>query len=132
MEREAVLSANETFYRAFAGRDIDAMERLWSHAEPVACIHPGWGPIVGRGPVMASWRAILGSSDAPAIACRRPQAFLRGDSAFVICFEEVGGGMLVATNLFARDKDGWKMTHHQAGPAPAFDETPPPPTAAIH
>ncbi len=29
VERDVVLFANEAFYRAFASRDVAAMERLW-------------------------------------------------------------------------------------------------------
>ena len=122
MEREAVLFANEAFYRAFADRDIDAMEQIWSRQEPVACIHPGWSPVIGREPVLASWRAILGNPASPAILCLRPRAFMRGDSAFVICYEKVNGALLIATNLFVREDQHWKMTHHQAGPVPAPSE----------
>ncbi len=124
MERDAVLFANEAFYRAFADRDFGAMEQVWSRQESIACIHPGWSPVIGRERVLASWRAILANPGAPAIACRRPVAFLRGDSAFVICYEEVNGAVLVATNLFAREGQAWRMTHHQAGPTamPVEDE----------
>jgi hypothetical protein len=38
----AVLDANSAFYRAFAARDVAAMEAVWSGERPVACIHPGW------------------------------------------------------------------------------------------
>ena len=39
---EAVLFANEAFYRAFADRDVEAMDEVWAQGVPVACIHPGW------------------------------------------------------------------------------------------
>ena len=48
MARDAVLFANEAFYRAFADRDIAAMEETWASEAPVACIHPGWSPVIGR------------------------------------------------------------------------------------
>ena len=48
MDHEAVLFANEAFYQAFAARDLAAMEEVWAHHCPVACIHPGWPPLHGR------------------------------------------------------------------------------------
>jgi hypothetical protein len=55
----SVLFANEAFYAAFAARDIEAMDELWSRRPNVTCIHPGWSPLIGRDSVMQSWRAIL-------------------------------------------------------------------------
>ena len=65
MARDAVLFANEAFYRAFADRDIAAMEEIWASEAPVACIHPGWSPVIGRERVLASWRAILANPASP-------------------------------------------------------------------
>jgi ketosteroid isomerase-like protein len=119
-DREAVLFANEAFYRAFADRDIEAMERLWGKVEPIACIHPGWPALVGRAEVLGSWTRILVNPEAPTIDCLRPQAFVFGETAMVICYEVIQKQALVATNLFRREKDGWKLVHHQASPAPSI------------
>jgi ketosteroid isomerase-like protein len=119
-DREAVLFANEAFYRAFADRDIEAMERLWGKVEPIACIHPGWPALVGRAEVLGSWTRILVNPDSPTIDCLRPQAFVFGETAMVICYEVIQKQALVATNLFRREKDGWKLVHHQASPAPSI------------
>ncbi len=119
-ERDAVLFANEAFYRAFADSDFDTMAQLWASGEPVTCIHPGWPPLTGRDSVIESWRRILANGQAPKVACVQPEAFLLGDAAFVICYEAVDDNALVATNLFRREGRQWKLVHHQAGPAPAL------------
>src|SRR5205814_4582275 len=66
-DSDAVLAANLEFYRAFATRDLDAMDALWARQAPVACIHPGWPPLADRPSIMASWRGILSNSDSPRI-----------------------------------------------------------------
>jgi hypothetical protein len=116
MDRDAILFANEAFYRAFADRDPAAMEDLWAKDAPVVCVHPGWGPLTDRETILASWRAILTGRNAPDIRCRGPQVFQHRDTAIVICYEMIGAGFLVATNVFVRQKGRWKMVHHQAGP----------------
>lgn len=126
--RDAVLAANEAFYRAFAARDLAAMDRVWASADKVACVHPGWAPLVGRDAVMESWAGILGNPGAPRIRCMRPQALLHGELAIVLCYEVVERGYLVATNLFLREGDAWKLFHHQAGPASVEPAEPPRPT----
>jgi ketosteroid isomerase-like protein len=110
-----VLDANAAFYRAFAGRDAPAMERLWSERHPVACIHPGWDALDGREEVLESWRRILGSG-APDITSSRAQAHVLGDVAFVTCHEVLPDGRLAATNVFVREGAAWRMVHHQATP----------------
>ncbi len=129
---DAVLAANRAFYRAFAERDMAAMEALWAAHAPVACIHPGWDALIGRAAVLASWRDIL--TQPTPIACRAERVLRVGDSACVICHETIGDprdGVLIATNLFVREADGWRMVHHQAGGvaaaalAPPAPETPP-------
>ena len=112
----AVLTANDVFYQAFAERDFRRMDDLWASVSPVSCIHPGWSPLLGRGPVMASWHAIL-RSDRMMIEPTGARAFIAGDGAYVVCFEGAPGQtpMLVATNVFARERGAWKMVHHQAG-----------------
>jgi len=123
-DQQAVLFANEAFYRAFADGDVAAMDAVWARAVPVVCIHPGWELISGRDEVMKSWRAILESANRPKIRIHGARAFVRGDMAFVVCYEALDQGFLVATNVFMREDGGWLMVHHQAGPTapPDLDE----------
>jgi hypothetical protein len=37
-DSDAVLAANLEFYRAFAARDLVAMEELWARRSPVGCV----------------------------------------------------------------------------------------------
>jgi ketosteroid isomerase-like protein len=114
-DSDAVLAANLEFYRAFTARDLVAMDALWARQAPVGCIHPGWPALADRDEIMESWRGILSNPDAPRIACYDERVLLYGDTALVICEEELDGGTLVASNLFVREAEGWRIAHHQAG-----------------
>jgi ketosteroid isomerase-like protein len=127
-DSDAVLAANLEFYRAFAARDLAAMDALWAKAAPVCCIHPGWPALSDRDSVMESWHGILSSADSPKIACFDERVLLYGDTALVICEEELEGGTLVASNLFVREDGEWRMAHHQAGQIAARRPQRPPPT----
>ncbi|HTZ34792.1 MAG TPA: nuclear transport factor 2 family protein [Stellaceae bacterium] len=38
-----------------------------------------------------------------------------GETALVVCEEELGGGTLIASNWFVREDGDWRIAHHQAG-----------------
>ncbi|MDJ0847265.1 MAG: nuclear transport factor 2 family protein [Myxococcota bacterium] len=123
-ERE-VLAANAAFYEAFAAHDIARMGELWARNVPVAVIHPGWPALHGREPVLESWSGIFEGPEPPTISCSDATAVVLGSAAFVVCTEQLPGGSLVATNVFAREDGAWRMVLHQAGPAPTEPVAPP-------
>jgi hypothetical protein len=135
-DSDAVLAANLEFYRAFATRDLAAMDAVWAREAPVACIHPGWPALAERDQIMESWRGILGNSEAPRIACYDERVLLYGDTALVVCEEELAGGTLIASNLFVREGGVWRIAHHQASQLvarrPRERRTGPPPGARLN
>lgn len=120
-ERDAVLAANRAFYRAFADRDLAAMDRLWAPSGAVICLHPGQAPLLGRTDIMASWRAILGHPQSPNVRCSDEWVVGRPGLAIVVCREILLEGQLMATNTFARRSEGWRMIGHHAGPVPSVE-----------
>jgi SnoaL-like domain len=118
--RDAVLFANEAFYQAFANADVAAMDAVWARNVPVTCIHPGWHVLNDREHVMEVWRRIFASEEQPPLICRSPEAFVAGDSAFVICYEQLPDAVMVATNIFVRHRQQWRMVHHQSSPTPNY------------
>ena len=112
---EDALSANEAFYDAFGMGDVDAMFAIWAKEAPVTCLHPGWAPLHGRDAVLQSWRGIMESPERPVIQCEEATAKVHGDTAIVLCYENLRGGYLLATNIFVREDGLWRMVHHQAG-----------------
>ena len=118
----AVLFANDAFYLAFTNRDMEAMDVAWSERPSITCIHPGWELLSGREDVIESWDAILSSGNSPSVAWHDASASVIGDMAYVVCYEELEGAYLMATNIFTREDGVWKLVHHQAGAAPPPDE----------
>ena len=125
-----LLEANAAFYHAFAAGDLAAMEALWSRSFPVACVHPGWPALQGRTLVMESWEVILRAP--PPITFAEAESTDWGAFAMVLCREHIDGATLVATNLFAREADGWLMVHHQATPLSALPGGGATPPAGLH
>jgi ketosteroid isomerase-like protein len=115
-DADDVLAANESFYVAFAARDLEAMDRLWAESVPVTCVHPGWSLLSGRDDVLGSWRAILTNPQQARLVSGGATARIFGDAAVVVCREFVAGNPLLATNVFIREDGRWRMMHHHSGP----------------
>lgn len=130
-DREGVAEANRSFYRAFMRRDLAALEELWASATPVACLHPGQPPLFDRATIMASWQAIMRNPETPAqIKIVEDRLIVRGRMGMVICREVLPKAHLVATNMFVREGDAWKIAHHQSALAPPPKDRPTQPAAA--
>lgn len=116
LDPAVVLFANDAFYIAFNNRDFEAMEALWSREAPAVCIHPGWRPLVTRDDILDSWREIFGNADgATGISTHAPRVVSQATLHTVVCYEQLPGGWLVATNIFVMEAGELRMIHHQAG-----------------
>ncbi|PPD43610.1 MAG: hypothetical protein CTY15_09620 [Methylocystis sp.] len=124
MDEDALIAANAAYYRAFAARDLAAMEAIWAD-EGVTCVHPGWPALIGRAPVLGSYRDIFRNPSQEAVTAREERTLIAGADGRVFCVEEVGGGLLLATNWFRLIDSEWRLLHHQASPL-----APPPPAKA--
>jgi len=117
--QDAVRAANEAFYAAFRGRDLDVMDSLWAKQSPTLCVHPGWDVLRGREEVMTSWRRILANPNAPQLEGTDVDVALLGETvALVTCREGAPGrgAGIIATNVFVLEDGEWRIAHHHAGP----------------
>lgn len=118
--------ANQTFYDAFEGQDLDAMSELWEHSDRVLCTHPGWTVLRGWGAVGGSWMALF-QGPALQFILTNQRVELAGDMAWVSLDENIIGaehGTTVnALNLFVRSEQRWQMVaHHGSGVVAQVDE----------
>lgn len=111
-----ILAANAAFYKAFAEGDMAAMANVWARHAPVACVHPGCAPLMGREAVLASWRDLLRAPEPVQIRVQNIGVQGHGDAALVLCGEVVNGrAALAASNLFIREEGEWRLVLHQSG-----------------
>ena len=123
-DKEAVIGANQSFYRAFAEKDVTSMGKLWATEKPVAVIHPGWLGLDGRDAVINSWERILTNPASPDIKVTQAKAYVFDKVAFVVCYELLEAGVLIATNIFIKQDADWKMVHHHASTTAGLPPTP--------
>ena len=121
-DREELEAANARFYGAFEALDLAKMDEVWAHGEHVKCVHPGWPLLNGWAAVRASWDTIFVNTAEMRFTIADTRAIAAGDLGWVTCTEnilsEVGGRLsatsVLATNLFERTPDGWRLVHHHA------------------
>ncbi len=121
--------AEAAFYEAFEKADLDAMMAVWADEEEIVCVHPGGPRLTGTEQVRESWRRIFASGQALKFRLRGQQA-LSGMTLVVHSVYEqitVGGearmrAPVIATNVYLRSGNGWRLIVHHASPAPAEPE----------
>jgi ketosteroid isomerase-like protein len=121
---EEVTRANLAFYAAFESLDIARMDRIWLQQDYVTCIHPGWTLRVGWPAVRDSWVLIFNNTFAMKFELTEIQIQVAGDVAWVICTENITSrqgevtqeSRVLATNLYEKVDDGWKIIHHHGSP----------------
>jgi ketosteroid isomerase-like protein len=127
-DRATVAEANTEFYAAFERGDLDAMEALWHTGPETLCVHPGAPPVRGTGAINRSWALIMANTPYIQFFLTDVEVSVLGDVASVTCTENVltgdadvdqssfSGGRAVATNVFVRTGDAWKLWIHHASP----------------
>jgi ketosteroid isomerase-like protein len=123
-----VATVNTVFYEAIESADLDTMRDLWLDDPDSVCVHPGALPVRGAGPIGRSWALVMASTPYIQFFLTDVEVSLHGETAFVTCTENVltgdertgpdafGGGKAVATNVFVRTTDGWRLWIHHASP----------------
>jgi ketosteroid isomerase-like protein len=132
---EAVTAANQELYAAFEEADLDRMEAVWDDGDDVRCVHPGWPALVGRARVMRSWSVLMANTTYIQFFLTGVTTQVDGNVAVVTCEENIltgiddpdgglgGSQQVLATNVFRRRGDRWRLWMHHASPvlAPTDD-----------
>ena len=121
---EAVKAANQRFYDAFGALDIDAMEAAWEPSARALCVHPGWQALVGWDHIKASWQGIFDNTSLMHFNIQYLTVAAESDCGWVTCVENISSVLqgrasnfgIIATNIFVRTPQGWRMTAHHGSP----------------
>jgi ketosteroid isomerase-like protein len=133
-DAEEVSAANAEFYAAIEAGDVERIQRLWVDGDDVVCVHPGWPAVRGRSRVLRSWAVIMANTAYIQFFQTEAEVAVNGDVARVSCehsllarVTDADAGLgetarVVATNVFRRQPDGWRLWSHHGSPVLAADE----------
>ena len=124
-------SADETeasFYDALLHGDIERLMQVWADDEDIACVHPGGPRLVGPAAVRAGFEAILsaGPLQVQVVHVRRLEAAVCAVHHVTEKVQAQGSlglqtAFVMATNVYLRTAQGWRMIAHHASPGLAQD-----------
>jgi len=130
-------AAEAAFYAAFEARSLDAMMAVWASGDGIACIHPLAAPLNGRAPVAAGWRSMFEAAGQFRVQIETVHEMREADQVirivreYLIIGQETGPRPpILATNVFRKEADGWRMVLHHASPL-QVGGTPPARTAPV-
>jgi ketosteroid isomerase-like protein len=112
------------FYDAIRRADIEALMALWADEEDIVCVHPGASRLVGHVAIRASWEAIFERGGVH-IHPRQVQVTQNLMTSIHNIIEEIERADIqqqdlhvVATNIYVKTHQGWRMAVHHASVAP--------------
>ena len=122
--------AEAAFYEAIEHGDLETMMEVWAEDEEVVCVHPGGTRITGYEKVRESWAELFGAGERVRVHLSN-QVYMQG---MLLAVHSVHENLLyegepkarppiVATNVYMRTSDGWRMLMHHASPSPQHPAT---------
>ena len=130
-------AAEAAFYAAFEARSLDAMMAAWADSNSIACIHPLAAPLDGRAAVAAGWQSLFEAAGQFRIQVETAHEIRGADQVIRIVREYLFIDQeaeprppVLATNVYRREADGWRMVLHHASPL-KVGGTPPARTAPV-
>ena len=110
-------------YEAMRRGDLDGLMALWSDDDEICCIHPGGKRLVGAAAIRASFEAIFGNGaiDAEPHRVRRLESHSSAvhsvlERIRVMTAEGEQFAWVVATNVYLKGAQGWRLVAHHASP----------------
>jgi len=112
------------FYEALQRGDVALLMSVWADDDEIVCVHPGGGRLVGAAQIRESFEAIFGNGGVPA----QPEQVHRLHSLSCAVHhlveritvqgaEGTQQAVVLATNVYLKTAEGWRLAAHHASPA---------------
>jgi ketosteroid isomerase-like protein len=122
--------AEAQFYEAVRDGDLDRLMAVWADDDDVVCVHPGGTRVVGPQAVRSAFEAIFSNGNIAVHPEHVKRVHAMGSAVHsvleridVVTSDGPRTGWIVATNVYVKTGEGWRMVAHHASPG-APDEIP--------
>ena len=111
------------FYEALQNGDIEKLMACWGDEDDIVCVHPGGARLVGPAAIRATFDAMFsnGTIRAQAIKVRKVETMSASvhsvlERIEVLTEEGPRHAYVIATNVYHKTAQGWRMVAHHASP----------------
>jgi ketosteroid isomerase-like protein len=116
----------QQFYEALQRGDIERLMAVWSDDEEISCVHPGGPRVVGAAAIRSAFEAVFanGSINVHPEKVRRLQTLTSAvhsvlEHIQIMTTEGPQSAWVVATNVYLKGAQGWRLVAHHASPGSA-------------
>ena len=114
------------FYEALQQGDLAKLMTLWADDDEIVCVHPGGPRVVGPAAISATFEAIFANGAIPVVP-EQVHRLHTVSSAVHHLVERINvpgeegeqTAWVLATNVYLKTAQGWRMVAHHASPGPA-------------
>lgn len=114
------------FYEALHAGDVEQLMACWADEDDIVCVHPGGPRLVGAAAIRAAFEAMFaGGSIRVTLERKRAVESLSAsvhnvlERIDVVTAEGPQHAWVVATNVFLKTAQGWRLVAHHASPGRA-------------
>ncbi len=121
------------FYEALQKGDIDLLMSCWADEEDILCVHPGGSRLVGAAAIRAAFDGMFsqGSIRLTVSQVHRVQSVSSAvhsvaERVEIMLPDGLHAAFLLATNVYHRTPEGWRLVAHHASAGGSPDSLPGP------
>jgi len=111
------------FYDALQKGDVAQLMACWADEDDIVCVHPGGARLIGAGAIRAAFEALLSQGAVP-IHLEHVQCVEALASSVHSVIERIEvdrprprhEAWVIATNVYHKTAQGWRMVAHHASP----------------
>lgn len=118
----------QQFYEALQHGELDRLMEIWADEDEVSCVHPGGPRVVGLAAIRTAFETVFRQGPI-AVTPERVRRLHTGDTAIHQVLERVQvegadgvqSAWVIATNVYLKTSQGWRMVLHHASPGTGHD-----------
>jgi ketosteroid isomerase-like protein len=116
------------FYEALQKADIDKLMACWADEDDIVCVHPGGPRVIGAVAIRATFEAMFSNGSIRAWPERVRKTESLGSCVHnllerveVATAEGARNAWVIATNVYLKTAQGWRLVAHHASPGTIGD-----------